>query len=130
MAPIIVAAALIQDSGRFLVSQRKSTAHQALKWEFPGGKLENGETPEECLRREVKEELGIEIAVGEIFSVVFHSYNTFDILLQVYRAEISFGKPQALECNDWKWITAKDFPELDMPPADEPVRHKILAEFA
>ncbi len=128
MAPMIVTAGLIVKNGRILLAQRHENKHQGLKWEFPGGKLEDGESPEECLSRELEEELGVKTKVSDIYTAVFYNYPDFDILLLVYFSEIISGTPEPFGCRQVRWITPEQMPELEMPPADAPIKQKILTE--
>lgn len=128
MATVIVAAGLIVADGCVLLTQRRKDAHQGLKWEFPGGKLEPGESLKEALARELKEELDIRVEVTDFYTSVFYRYPEFDILLLVYRAEISEGAPRPLGCRQLLWATPDKMRHLDMPPADIAIRDKVLTE--
>ena len=125
-------AALIQEggpgSGRVLMSKRR--ADQALPncWEFPGGKVEPGESPEAALVREIREELGCTVTPGPIYEVVFHAYPAFDLVMLIYRAQISAGVPQALQVADIEWIDPRRIVALDLPPADLPLARRLAAE--
>ena len=90
-----VVAAIIERAGAILVGQRTAQQSHPLKWEFPGGKVEPGEDPVAALAREVREELGCELAVGRIHEVVFHKYPDFDLVMLVYAGEIAAGEPRA-----------------------------------
>jgi len=128
MRTLIVTAALIIEQGRILLTQRKEGAPHGLLWEFPGGKVKEGEDPREALRRELKEELDVEAQVGMIFDAVFYSYPEYPILLLVYRCRIEKGSLKPLGCHDLRWVNLKELGELPMPPADEPIR-KHLGSF-
>ena len=128
MAPMIVTAGLIVKGGRILLAQRHKDKHQGLKWEFHGGKLEDGESPEECLSRELEEELGVKARVSDIYTAVFYRYPDFDILLLVYLAEILSGDPQPVGCRQIQWVAPEEMAGLEIPPADTPIKQKILAE--
>ena len=91
MKTVIVTAALISERDRILVTQRKKGSSHGLLWEFPGGKVEEGEDPRGALKRELKEELDVEAEVGRIFDAVFHSYPEYPVLLLVYRCRIDKG---------------------------------------
>lgn len=125
MKTIIVTAALIIENGRILVTQRKQGSHQGLLWEFPGGKVKEGEDPREALRRELKEELDVESAVGMIFDAVFYSYPEYPILLLVYRCRIDEGSLKPIGCHDFRWVALEELFELPMPPADDPIRKHL-----
>ena len=119
-----VVAALIEQDARFLVCRRPPHKARGLLWEFVGGKVEPGETKREALRRECLEELGVEIAAGDLFYEVEHVYPDLTIRLSLYRARIENGAPQPLEHTELRWITPEEIDELEFCPADE----QILAE--
>ena len=105
-----------------LIAQRPQTGMLGGLWEFPGGKLE----PEDadlaaCLRREIQEELGIEIAVGEPLTVVRHTYTHFRMTMQVFHARYTAGTPQALGCADWRWVTLDELDAFPFPVTDQKV---------
>jgi 8-oxo-dGTP diphosphatase len=125
MRTVIVTAALIVEQSRILVTQRKMSSSHALLWEFPGGKVKEGEDPREALRRELKEELDVEAKVGMIFDAVFYSYAEYPILLLVYRCQIDKGSLKPLGCHDFRWVNFKELGELSMPPADDPIRKHL-----
>lgn len=127
MKTIIVASALITREGRILVTQRREGDDQGLLWEFPGGKVEEGEEPRQALQRELREELGIEGKVGSIFGASFYAYPKYPVLLLVYRCEIKEGTPGPLGCRDLRWVTLREMEELAMPLADEPIRRRLLS---
>jgi 8-oxo-dGTP diphosphatase len=123
----LVVAALIRDGARILMSRRRADQPMPGKWEFPGGKVEPGESPVEALAREVREELGCEIDVGRIFEVVFHVYDEFDLHMLVYAATIARGTPRAVEVAEIAWVEAALLPELDLLPADYPLARALAA---
>jgi 8-oxo-dGTP diphosphatase len=123
----LVVAALMRDGRRVLVSRRRADQPMPGKWEFPGGKVEPGESPTEALAREVREELGCDIEVGRIFEVVFHVYDEFDLYMLVYAATISAGTPRAVEVAEIAWVEAARLPELDLLPADYPLARALAA---
>lgn len=127
MKTVIVVAGIIVQQGKILVTQRKKDSHQGLLWEFPGGKVEEGEEPRKALQREFKEELGIEVQVGKIFEVVYHSYPEYPILLLVYRCRIEQGTPEVLGCNDLRWVRPSEIEALAMPPADDVIRKRLAS---
>lgn len=120
-----VVAALIWDEGRFMICQRPATKSCALLWEFVGGKVEKGETKEAALIRECREELGIEITVGDVFTEVVHEYPDITVHLTLFNAEISDGTPQKLEHNDIRWITPEEIPQYNFCPADIEIVAKL-----
>jgi 8-oxo-dGTP diphosphatase len=125
MDTVIVTASLIIEQGKVLVTQRKKNSSHGLLWEFPGGKVKEGEDPREALRRELKEELDVEVEVGMIFDAVFYSYPEYPILLLVYRCRIEKGSLKPIGCHDLRWVTLKELEKLAMPPADEPIRKRL-----
>jgi 8-oxo-dGTP diphosphatase len=125
MKTVIVTAALIIEQGKILVTQRKKDSSRGLLWEFPGGKVKEGEEPREALRRELKEELDVEVKVGMIFDAVFYSYPEYPILLLVYRCRIEKGFLKPIGCHDLRWVSFQELEKLPMPPADDPIRKHL-----
>ena len=117
-APIQVAAAVIDSGDLYLITRRKAGTHLAGLWEFPGGKCEEGESLKDCLRREVREELGIEITEPVPFRTVRHDYPEKSVELHFFRCTIKAGTAQVLGCDDLKWVTAKELATFEFPPAD------------
>jgi 8-oxo-dGTP diphosphatase len=115
-----VVAALVEQQGRILLSQRRSDQSFPLAWEFPGGKVEPGEAPVAALVREVKEELGCTVRVDEIAEVVFHAYADFDLVMLVYLATVVAGTPSAVEVEAIAWVPPEALVTMTMPPADVP----------
>jgi len=128
MKTVIVTAALIIEQGKILVTQRKKDSPHGLLWEFPGGKVKEGEEPRDALRRELKEELDVEVEVGMIFDAIFYSYPEYPILLLVYRCRIEKGSLRPIGCHDLRWVNLRELEKLAMPPADDPIR-KHLGSF-
>lgn len=120
-----VVAALIWQNGRFLICQRPAHKARGLKWEFAGGKVEPGETQEQALRRECREELAIDLAVGEPFMDVTHAYEDLTVHLTLFHTAIVSGTPQKLEHNDLRWITVAELDGFDFCPADEVILTKL-----
>ena len=118
---IQVGAAVIEDQGRFLITQRESHVHLAGYWEFPGGKREEGETLVDCVQREVHEELGIVISYPIPLRVLQHEYPDKIIELHFFRCSIIRGEPCSLGCADWRWVPPEGLTSYRFPPADEPV---------
>jgi len=127
MKALVVTAGVVIERGKVLVTQRKKGSSQGLLWEFPGGKLENGETPRMALRRELKEELDVEVEVGPIFETVYYPYPESPILLLVYHCRILKGLLKPLGCRDLRWVTLKELKDLAMPPADDPIRRHLFS---
>ena len=121
-----VVAALIWDGGRFLICRRPARKARGLLWEFVGGKVESGETKEEALRRECREELDIELAVRDVFMEVVHEYPDLTIRLTLYNAAIASGTPKLLEHVDLRWILPEEIPQYDFCPADEEILRRII----
>ena len=121
-----VVAALIWKEDRFMICQRPAHKARGLLWEFVGGKVEQGETDEEALIRECKEELGIEIGTKDIFMSLVHKYPDMEINLILFNAYIKRGEPKLLEHKDIKWITTDEIPEYDFCPADEEILKKLM----
>ncbi len=118
-------AALVERDGRVLMSQRRADQSLPLCWEFPGGKVEPGESPEAALRREIEEELGCDVRVGAIYDVVFHAYDAFDLYMLVYRCEITAGTPHARQVADVRWVDRAIIRTLELPPADYPLAERL-----
>ncbi len=113
-----VVAALIWDKDRFMICQRPENKDRALLWEFVGGKVETGETKEQALVRECREELDIEVCVGDVFMDVIHEYSDITIRLTIFNAEIKTGIPKKIEHNAIEWITKEEIPQYAFCPAD------------
>jgi 8-oxo-dGTP diphosphatase len=123
----LVVAALIRDGARILMSRRRSDQPMPGLWEFPGGKVEPGESPTDALVREVREELGCEVQVDRIHDVVFHAYPEFDLYMLVYAATLSRGTPRAVDVAEIAWIEVERLPELELLPADYPLARALAA---
>lgn len=120
-----VVAALIWDKDKFLICQRSANKARALLWEFVGGKVEKGETKEQALIRECKEELNIVLNVGDVFMEVVHEYPDITVHLTLFNATITEGVPQKLEHNDIKWIMPAEITNYNFGPADEEILEKL-----
>lgn len=120
-----VVAALIWDNDKFMICQRPANKARGLLWEFVGGKVEPGETREQALVRECREELAVTLSVGNIFMDVIHVYPDITVHLTLFHAAIAEGIPQKLEHEDIRWIAPKEIPEYDFCPADEEILKKI-----
>jgi 8-oxo-dGTP diphosphatase len=123
----LVVAALVRDGSRVLMSRRRPDQPMPNLWEFPGGKVEPGESPTAALAREVREELGCQVAVGRIHEVVFHAYPEFDLYMLVYEAALAAGTPRAVDVAEVAWIEAARLPELDLLPADYPLARALAS---
>ncbi|MBE6570381.1 MAG: (deoxy)nucleoside triphosphate pyrophosphohydrolase [Ruminococcaceae bacterium] len=120
-----VVAALIWQGEKFMICQRPAHKVRGLLWEFVGGKVEPGETGEQALIRECREELGVTLSVGEVFMDVVHAYPDLTVHLTLYSAVIAQGEPVLLEHNDLRWITPEEIPAYDFCPADVEILVKI-----
>jgi len=125
MKSIEVVAAIIKDNDSILVTKRKSGKFQDL-WEFPGGKIEQGESRVDALVREIDEELNLRIQVGELLLTINHSYPDFELIMHTYWCEILGGTLQLNDHNDAKWVSPSELKDLDWVPADVTVVDKIL----
>ncbi len=120
-----VVAALIWEGDRFLACQRPAYKARGLLWEFVGGKVEPGETPEQALIRECREELDITVAPRDVFMEVIHEYPDLTVRLTLFNAVIASGTPKLLEHNALRWITTAQIDGLDFCPADEEILKKL-----
>ena len=116
-----VVAALIWDNDKFMICQRPAHKARGLLWEFVGGKVEPGETRQQALVRECREELAVTLDVGEVFMDVTHEYPDLTVHLTLFHAAIREGVPQKLEHNDIRWITTEEIPQYPFCPADEEI---------
>lgn len=123
-----VVAALIWEGDRFMACQRPAHKARGLLWEFVGGKVEPGETKEDALIRECREELDVSLSVGDVFMDVTHTYPDLTVHLTLFNAKISSGVPKKLEHNDIRWITVDEIHTLDFCPADEVILKKLQEE--
>ena len=120
-----VVAALIWKNNKFMICQRPEHKARGLLWEFVGGKVESGETKEQALIRECKEELNILLSVGDVFMNVVHEYPDITVHLTLFNATIADGEPQNLEHNDIRWITPSEIPNFEFCSADEEILARI-----
>lgn len=130
MRPVkLVVAGMILAEGRVLLSQRRADQSLPLGWEFPGGKMEPGESPQETLVRELEEELAIEVAVGRIWEVLFHPYPDFDLLMLVFPCHQIGGEgPLAKEVADFAWVRVSELKSFDILVADRPLIERLERE--
>jgi 8-oxo-dGTP diphosphatase len=121
-----VVAAIIRKEGRVLITQRRPQAFMPLKWEFPGGKVEAGESDQTALKRELQEELGIDASIGDEFMSLIHNYPDFDIDFHVYQCELLSKDIHSIGVNNFKWVSIDELDQFDFPPADQPTVKKLI----
>ena len=123
-----VVAALLWDGGRFLICRRPPNKARGLLWEFVGGKVEPGETKQQALMRECREELAVTVSVGELIMDIVHEYPDLTVHLSLFRAAIAAGVPQKLEHNDISWITVEEIDQYEFCPADEVILNRLCTK--
>jgi A/G-specific adenine glycosylase len=121
----VTAAVTVREDGRVLVAQRLQDAMLGGLWEFPGGKRQEGESLPEALRRELMEEMDIDIAVGDQIAVVDHAYTHFRITLYAFICRLDAGEPRCLECQDFRWATCEEIRELPMAVTDRKIAESL-----
>lgn len=124
-----VVAALIWQDNKFMICQRPENKARGLLWEFVGGKVEAGETKEDALVRECREELGVIVAVGDVFMQLVHEYPDLTIELTLFNCVIKQGSPEKLEHNDIQWISPGQIDSFDFCPADEEILKEIKLKY-
>jgi mutator protein MutT len=127
MRVIEVSAGLIFRAGQLLIAQRHAHDHLGGCWEFPGGKREPGETFEACLTRELHEELGVRVAVGELIEAIDHDYPGKSVHLRFFRCQLLEHEPQPLGCAAVQWISRAALDQYEFPPADARLLEKLRA---
>lgn len=123
-----VAAGLIHHEGRYLITRRKPGVHLAGFWEFPGGKREAGESFEDCLRRELFEELSVRVSEPVLYRIVRHAYPEKTVELHFYRCAIEEGVPAPLDSAEIRWVLPAGLPEFTFPPADQVIIDALQQE--
>ena len=123
-----VVAALICDNDKFMICQRPAHKARGLLWEFVGGKVEPGETKEQALIRECREELNVVLSVGDVFMDVIHEYPDLTVHLTLFSAIIAEGEPQKIEHNDIQWISPSEISNYEFCPADEEILEKLSSQ--
>ncbi len=121
-----IGAGVVRHGGKILISQRPLNGLLGGLWEFPGGKNEPGESLKETVRREIQEELGIEVRVGKKLAAVDHAYSHFKITLHAHDCVYRSGKVQALGVRDWRWVRPQDLKRFAFPAANHPIIRKLL----
>ncbi len=134
MKRILVAAGLVygaansRERRHILISRRPHGTHLADWWEFPGGKVEPGEAPTDALARELHEELGIEVEVGDVYAVGHHVYEGREVVLLVYTCRVAAGEPRCHQVAEFRWVTPAELLTVRLPPADGPVVERLRRE--
>lgn len=123
---IRVVAAVIARDGAYLITQRRAAAALPLLWEFPGGRVEEGESDEQALRREVDYRLGVQVETGEMISFVSHPYEHYVVDLYLYECTIAGGEPEIRNVKDFKWVKSDEFDRYEFTPADEYSMNQLL----
>jgi 8-oxo-dGTP diphosphatase len=128
-APLVVTAAVIEKDGHILIARRKQGSIFAGKWEFPGGKMEKGETPEQCLKRELQEELTVIAEIGDLMCASEHSYTPdWTIRLLAYRTIIVSGVFNLNDHEEIRWVKPRDLSRYEFPDADKPIVEKLMKD--
>ncbi len=125
---IRVVAALVERDGRYLITQRRETAVLPLLWDFPGGRVEEGETDEEALAREVMERLGVSVDVGQLISFVNHPYEKYAVDLYLYECTLKSDRLSCRAVKDYAWVTSEELERYPFTPVDEASMTKLLGE--
>ena len=123
---IRVVAAVIENNGRYLITQRRPTAVLPLMWEFPGGRVEEDETDTAALQREVRHRLGVDISVGQLISFVSHPYERYVVDLYLYECRLTRGEPSPRNVHAFRWATSAEFDQYPFTPADEASMNQLL----
>ncbi len=125
---IRVVAALVERDGRYLITQRRETAVLPLLWDFPGGRVEEGETDEEALAREVMERLGVSVDVGQLISFVNHPYEKYAVDLYLYECTLKSDRLSCRAVKDYAWVTSEELERYPFTPVDEASMNRLLGE--
>jgi mutator protein MutT len=124
---IEVSAGLVFRAGQLLITQRHADSHLGGLWEFPGGKREPTESFEACLQRELREELGVEVVVGELFESLEHDYPERRVRLEFFLCRLAIGEPQPLDCAAVKWVARTELDQHEFPAADARLLERLRA---
>ncbi len=125
---IRVVAAVIERDGKYLITQRRASAILPLLWEFPGGRVEVGETDQVALQRVFEHRLGVTVKVGQLISFVNHPYERYGVDLFLYSCELESSALEKRMVNDFRWVTSDEFEKYPFTPADEASMNKLLGE--
>lgn len=126
---LVVAGLIASADGRLLITQRRADQNLPLKWEFPGGKVEPGESPEQALARELIEEIGVSTRIDRIWDVLFHAYEAFDLVMLVYHCRVLPGQEiRCLQVNDVAWCRPVELDAYDILAADRPLVERLVRE--
>jgi 8-oxo-dGTP diphosphatase len=126
---LVVAALIVNARGEVLLTQRREDQDLPLYWELPGGKIEPGEAPADALRREIIEELGVEVDVGRVWDALHHRYPRYEVIMLVYRCVLPAGaEPRPVEVRDLAWVAPPALRDYRILPADEPLVQRLASE--
>jgi 8-oxo-dGTP diphosphatase len=125
MPPLIVTAAILRNGSDVLITRRPDGSRHAGCWEFPGGKLQEDESPQEAIAREVLEELDLMVSVGDIFEVAYYNYGWGAVLLLAYECQSRGGEIRNLEVAEHRWVAPADLDRYDILPADRPIIERL-----
>lgn len=128
--PVAVCAAVIEHQGKILITERPSNKQQGGFWEFPGGKIEPGESPHQSLKREIREELDIQIGIGPLLETVYHHYAWGSVLIIAYLCSWQEGEIKHLEVANHAWVDANELNGYRILPADQPILNKLCSRQA
>jgi 8-oxo-dGTP diphosphatase len=123
---IRVVAAVLSREGRYLITQRRPSAALPLLWEFPGGRVEAGESDADALKREIRHRLDVEVETGELISFVTHPYESYVVDLYLYDCRIVGGEPRARNVHSFEWVKSSEFEQYEFTPADEESMTQLL----
>lgn len=123
---IRVVAAVIMNGGKYLITQRRPSAVLPMLWEFPGGRVEPGESDADALKREVRHRLGVDVKPGQLMSFVSHPYERYTVDLYLYECSLSSGKPNESNVNAFRWVSSAEFDQYAFTPADELSMNQLL----